>query len=120
MSSDGVGADGVLITQILAAGTLVMLGAGVFVHSDEAWQTVTAMAAGQVDTHRVGLAVMHLGHTLINIFTVSRIPMDGGIAALAFTLCFSIPVFTFRVFSTNESLCAEVITSANIAASAIW
>lgn len=42
-------------------------GAGVFVHSDEAWQAVTAMAARQVDTHRVGLAVMHLGRTLINI-----------------------------------------------------
>ncbi len=42
--------------------------AGVFVHSDEAWQTVTAMAAGQVDTHRVGLAVMHLGRTFINIW----------------------------------------------------
>ena len=42
-------------------------GAGVFVHSDEAWQTVTAMAAGQVDARRVGLAVMHLGRTLINI-----------------------------------------------------
>lgn len=43
-------------------------------------------------------------------FTVSRIPMDGGIAALAFTFCFSIPVFTLRVFPTNESLRAEVIT----------
>lgn len=43
-------------------------GAGVFVHSDEAWQTVTAMAAGQVDASRVGLAVMHLGCTLINIW----------------------------------------------------
>lgn len=97
-----------------------MLGAGVFIHPDEAWQTVTAMAAGQVDTHCVGLAVMHLGRTLINIFTVSRIPMDGGIAALAFTLSFGIPVFTLRVFSTNEPLCAEVISFANIAASAIW
>ena len=42
-------------------------GAGVLVHSDEAWQTVTAMAAGQVDAHRVGLAVMHLRRTLVNI-----------------------------------------------------
>ena len=45
-----------------------LTGAGVFIHSDEAWQTVTAMAAGQVDAHRVGLAVMHLGRTLINIW----------------------------------------------------
>lgn len=37
MSPDGVGADGVLITQILAAGALVMLGARVLVHSGEAW-----------------------------------------------------------------------------------
>lgn len=43
-------------------------------------------------------------------FTVCWIPVDGGIATLAFTFCFSIPVFTLRVFSTNESLCAEVIT----------
>lgn len=42
-------------------------GTGVFVHSDEASQTVTAMAAGQVDTHCVRLAVMHLGCTFINI-----------------------------------------------------
>lgn len=42
--------------------------AGVFIHSNEAWQTVTAMAARQVDTHSVGLAVMHLGHTLVDIW----------------------------------------------------
>lgn len=48
-------------------GCLDFTGAGVFIHSDEAWQTVTAMAAGQVDTHSVGLAVMHLGWTLIDI-----------------------------------------------------
>lgn len=36
--------------------------------------------------------------------------MDGGIAAPAFTFCFSIPVFTFGVFSTDESLCTEVVT----------
>lgn len=42
-------------------------GAGVFIHSDEAWQAVTAMTAGQVDTHCVGLAVVHLRRTLIDI-----------------------------------------------------
>lgn len=36
--------------------------------------------------------------------------MDGGIAAPAFTFRFSIPVFTLGVFSTNESLCTEVVT----------
>lgn len=36
--------------------------------------------------------------------------MDGGIAAPAFTFSFSIPVFTLGVFSTNESLCTEVVT----------
>lgn len=41
--------------------------AGVLVHSDESWQAVAEMAAWQVDTHCVGLAVMHLGCTLINI-----------------------------------------------------
>lgn len=55
---------------------------------------------------RLSLSWVKYGPT----FTVSRIPVDGGIAALAFTLSFSIPVFTLRVFSTNESLCAEVIT----------
>lgn len=41
--------------------------AGVLVHSGEACQTVTAMAAGQVDTHGVGLAVVHLGGALVDI-----------------------------------------------------
>lgn len=42
-------------------------GAGVFVHSGEARQTVTAVAARKVDTHGVGLAVMHLSRTLVDI-----------------------------------------------------
>lgn len=36
--------------------------------------------------------------------------MDGRVATFALALGFSIPVFTLRVFSTNESLCTEVIT----------
>lgn len=59
-------------------------------------------------SHEPQLSLSRVNHS--PTFTVSRIPVDGGIAALAFTLCFSIPVFTFRVFSTNESLRAEVIT----------
>lgn len=55
---------------------------------------------------QLGLSWAESGPT----FAVRGIPMDGGIAALAFTLCFSIPVFTLGVFSTNKSLCAEVIT----------
>lgn len=43
-------------------------------------------------------------------FAVGRIPVDRGVAALAFTLRFSIPVFALGVFSTNESLRAEVVT----------
>lgn len=41
--------------------------AGVLVHPDEAWQAVAAMAAGQVDTRRVGLAVMHLRGALVDV-----------------------------------------------------
>lgn len=36
--------------------------------------------------------------------------MDGGVAAPALTFRFGIPIFTLRVFSTNESLSTEVVT----------
>lgn len=51
-----------------------------------------------------------LKYTRSPTFTVCGVPVDGGIAAPAFTFRFSIPVFTLGVFSTNEPLCTEVIT----------
>lgn len=56
------------------------------------------------------LAQTDLGTKYSPTFTVCGIPVDGGITTLALTFCFGIPVFTLRVFPTNESLCAEVIT----------
>lgn len=41
--------------------------AGVLVHPDEAWQAVAAMAAGQVDAQRVGLAVVHLRGAFVDV-----------------------------------------------------
>lgn len=46
--------------------------AGVFIHSGETWQAITPMVARKVDAHRVGLTVMHLRCTLINICGKTR------------------------------------------------
>ena len=44
-----------------------LTGAGVFIHSDEAWEAVAAVAAREVDAGCVGLAVVHLGGALVDI-----------------------------------------------------
>jgi len=43
VSLDSVGADGILITVVLPAATFIMLCAREVIHSDVAWDTVTAI-----------------------------------------------------------------------------
>ena len=37
------------------------------IHADVSWDAVTAIQSRQVDTHRVGMTVVHLSCTLIDI-----------------------------------------------------
>lgn len=120
VSLDCVGTDGIFVAVVLSAATIIMLRTREVIHTDVSWDAVTAIQPRQVDTHGVGMTIVHFSCTLINIFTVCRVALDRDVSILALTGCFCIPIFAFRVFSALRCFCTEVMTWADPAALILW